>query len=162
MSKEKKNCCCRSAIYSSLLLLVCGTILFTAGSKCLAQSASSALAADWLESTTPDVSPSEAALLKRSQASLMSDVITGDAWKPYRSVMPSLGSYRGILNWDSAFHAANWPRKCLPTFSTGYRPIAPASANATIPGPAKARMQRVWDGPLHSPSPLSLIGTMTT
>ena len=35
----------------------------------------------------------------------MSNVITGDAWKPYRGVMPSLGSYRGIWNWDSAFHA---------------------------------------------------------
>jgi putative isomerase len=105
MSKEMKKCCCRSVIHSSVLLLVCGTILFAAGSKCRAQSASSALAANWLDKATRDVSPPEAALLKRSRATLMRNVITGDAWKPYRGVMPSLGSYRGIWNWDSAFHA---------------------------------------------------------
>ncbi len=105
MPQEMKNCCRRSVIYSSLLLLLCATTLFTARSKCLAQSASSALAADWLGRTSRDVSLSEAALLKRSQATLMNNVITGDAWKPYRGVMPSLRSYRGIWNWDSAFHA---------------------------------------------------------
>ena len=105
MSKKKKKCCCRSVIYRSVVLFVCGTILFAAGSKCRAQFASSALAADWLDKATRDVSPLEAALLKRSQATLMRNVITGDAWKPYRGVMPSLGSYRGIWNWDSAFHA---------------------------------------------------------
>jgi len=101
MPKNKRNCFARPA----LLLLACGTILFTAGSKCLAQSASSSPAADWLAKTTREVSPSEAELLKRSQATLLGNVITGDAWKPYRGVMPSLGTYRGIWNWDSAFHA---------------------------------------------------------
>jgi hypothetical protein len=95
MSKEK-NSGCRSAIHSLLLLLVCVTLLFTAGWEGRAQSASSALAAEWLDRTTRNVSPSEAALLKRSQATLLKNVITGEAWKPYRGVMPSLGSYRGI------------------------------------------------------------------
>jgi hypothetical protein len=44
-------------------------------------------------------------LLKRSQATLIGNVIGGDAWKPYRGVLPSLGNYRGIWDWDSAFHA---------------------------------------------------------
>lgn len=43
--------------------------------------------------------------MKRAQATLLGNLVEGDAWKPYRGVMPSLGTYRGIWNWDSAFHA---------------------------------------------------------
>ena len=51
------------------------------------------------------VTPVESALLKRARQTLLDNRVTGDAWKPYTGIMPSLGTYRGIWNWGSAFHA---------------------------------------------------------
>ncbi|GLH71701.1 hypothetical protein GETHLI_02030 [Geothrix limicola] len=65
----------------------------------------------WLASASSTVSPEQALLLKRSQATLMGNIVRCEAWKPYRGIMPSLGTYRGVWNWDSAFHAvalAKW------------------------------------------------------
>jgi putative isomerase len=63
------------------------------------------LPAVWLAESTKNVTPAESNLLTRAQATLLGNIITGDGWKPYRGFMPSLGTYRGVWNWDSAFHA---------------------------------------------------------
>lgn len=63
------------------------------------------LAAAWLAKLSATVTPAEAKLLQRSQATLLGNIVQCDGWKPYRGIMPSLGTYRGVWNWDSAFHA---------------------------------------------------------
>jgi putative isomerase len=62
-------------------------------------------ASAWAAKASKKVTPAEAELLRRAQATLLGNVVEGKAWAPYRGVMPSLGSYRGVWNWDSAFHA---------------------------------------------------------
>jgi glycogen debranching enzyme len=62
-------------------------------------------ASDWPGEASRGKPADEAELLKRAQETLLGNLIEGEAWKPYRGVMPSLGTYRGIWNWDSAFHA---------------------------------------------------------
>lgn len=59
----------------------------------------------WLAQSSAKVSPEQAILLQRAQATLLGNIVKCDAWKPYRGIMPSLGTYRGVWNWDSAFHA---------------------------------------------------------
>ena len=59
----------------------------------------------WRAKVSKKVTPPEAELLKRSRATLLDNLVEGKAWAPYRGAMPSLGTYRGIWNWDSAFHA---------------------------------------------------------
>ena len=59
----------------------------------------------WLDESSRLVAPGQAILLKRAQATLLGNIVHGDAWKPYPGIMPSLGTYRGVWNWDSAFHA---------------------------------------------------------
>jgi putative isomerase len=63
------------------------------------------LAADWLKRVSSKVSPEGARLLQRAQETLLGNIVVCDGWKPYRGIMPSLGTYRGVWNWDSAFHA---------------------------------------------------------
>ncbi len=60
---------------------------------------------DWPTTPTKQITPTDMQLLKRARATLLGNRISGDAWKPYTGIMPSLGTYRGIWNWDSAFHA---------------------------------------------------------
>lgn len=59
----------------------------------------------WLARVSAKAPPPEAQLLRRSQATLLGNIVKCDGWKPYRGIMPSLGTYRGVWNWDSAFHA---------------------------------------------------------
>jgi glycogen debranching enzyme len=65
---------------------------------------SSPLAAEFFTSKEK-ATPEQAALLSRSQATLLDNLVVGEAWKPYRGFIPSPGTYRGIWNWDAAFHA---------------------------------------------------------
>jgi len=62
-------------------------------------------AARWVSENTQHLSPQQAELLRRAQATLLGNIVSLPAWKPYRGVDPSLGAYQGIWNWDSAFHA---------------------------------------------------------
>jgi glycogen debranching enzyme len=59
----------------------------------------------WLAESAARLTPSEFNLLKRAQATLLGNIVSAGAWKPYRGIMPSRGTYHGIWNWDSAFHA---------------------------------------------------------
>ncbi len=63
------------------------------------------LAAQWLQQTIAHLSPQQAQLNRQAQATLLGNIVSASAWKPYRGVEPSRGSYPGIWNWDSAFHA---------------------------------------------------------
>lgn len=67
--------------------------------------ASESPAARWLTENSRRLSPQQAELLQRAQATLLGNVVSLPAWKPYRGVEPSLATYKGIWNWDSAFHA---------------------------------------------------------
>ena len=63
------------------------------------------------DTSSPEITSAEAVLIKRARDTLMGNVTTAEAWKPYRGIMPSLGTYKGVWNWDSAFHAvavSNW------------------------------------------------------
>lgn len=62
-------------------------------------------ASQWLQSEEKNLSPKEARLLGRAQATLLGNVVSLPAWAPYRGVEPSLSTYHGVWNWDSAFHA---------------------------------------------------------
>ncbi|MGA3032097.1 MAG: trehalase family glycosidase [Terracidiphilus sp.] len=62
-------------------------------------------AARWLSENSQHLSPAQAELLQRAQTTLLGNVVSLPAWKPYRGVEPSLINYKGIWNWDSAFHA---------------------------------------------------------
>lgn len=59
----------------------------------------------WLEGQSTHLSPRDAVLLKRAQATILDNVVSSAAWKPYSGVEPSRTDYRGIWNWDAAFHA---------------------------------------------------------
>lgn len=63
------------------------------------------LAAQWLQQTVTQLSPQQAQLIRRAQATLLGNIVSAPAWKPYRGVEPSRAAYPGIWNWDSAFHA---------------------------------------------------------
>jgi putative isomerase len=67
--------------------------------------ASSRLAEAWLRRVVRKLPADKLALVKRAQSTLLGNLVTGAAWTPFRGVMPSLGTYRGVWNWDSAFHA---------------------------------------------------------
>lgn len=72
------------------------------------------LPADWLSNSGKNLPPAEFTLLKRAQTTLLGNILTADAWKPYRGILPSGGTYRGIWNWDAAFHAvavSHWDGK---------------------------------------------------
>ena len=67
--------------------------------------ACTAARADWpaeLEKTSP---PDDYALITRAKETLIGNAVTGKAWAPYHGIMPSRGKYKGVWNWDSAFHA---------------------------------------------------------
>jgi|GEM_PF-49851 len=49
----------------------------------------------------------EASLLRRARATLEKNTVAGERvpWAPYRGVEPSVSGFKGVWNWDSAFHA---------------------------------------------------------
>jgi glucosidase len=94
--------CYITALLTGLLVVSC----------CMAQNSKSALkpaeirsARAWLTRVANGVTPTESNLLQHAQSTLLGNVIEDNAWKPYRGIEPSLGMYRGIWNWDAAFHA---------------------------------------------------------
>ncbi len=70
-----------------------------------AKSGKMQLAKAWLNSEASRVTPAEFKLLSRAQNTLLGNLVLSDAWKPYSGIVPSLGSYKGVWNWDAAFHA---------------------------------------------------------
>lgn len=66
---------------------------------------SAKLAQSWLDRVVPKLAPSDVSLVRRAQSTLLGNLVSGKAWEPYSGMMPSLGTYRGVWNWDSAFHA---------------------------------------------------------
>lgn len=62
-------------------------------------------AANWLAGVEKRVSPQDFNLVRRAQATLLGNITLSDAWKPYRGIVPSSGTYHGVWNWDAAFHA---------------------------------------------------------
>ncbi|MDD5140850.1 MAG: trehalase family glycosidase [Verrucomicrobiales bacterium] len=63
------------------------------------------LAGVWLAKATAGVTPVESNLLQAAQSTLLGNVVKTNAWEPYRGIEPSSSTYRGIWNWDAAFHA---------------------------------------------------------
>ncbi len=71
----------------------------------LTSAAQASDAAEWLQQNVSHLSSQNAELIRRAQATLLGNLVSAPAWKPYRGVEPSRSSYPGIWNWDSAFHA---------------------------------------------------------
>jgi putative isomerase len=71
---------------------------------------------DWIEEVSSTLTGQESSLLYRAYATLTGNITAsfdGNAcgWFPLRGIVPSPGTYRGVWNWDSAFHAraaARW------------------------------------------------------
>ena len=62
----------------------------------------------WLEKVSEGKSDREKSLLKRASETLQSNIYLEEdnyPWSPYRCVCPSKKKFKGIWNWDSAFHA---------------------------------------------------------
>ncbi len=73
----------------------------------------SAEALRWLERQKGKVSARDATLLRRSQETLYANILDGQ-WRPLRGICPSPFRYRGVWNWDAAFHAlaiSRWDAK---------------------------------------------------
>lgn len=97
---------------------MCAAIFFACGAAVAsrrpaqnAQSASAQSAAAWLSAEAKTVTPADLALLNRAQKTLLGNVVFSGSWKPYPGIVPSIGSYQGVWNWDAAFHAiavSNW------------------------------------------------------
>jgi putative isomerase len=72
--------------------------------------------APWLNALSASLSPRDARLLALAAHTLTANILEGEdsqplPWAPWRGIIPSPGSYRGIWNWDAAFHAvgvAHW------------------------------------------------------
>lgn len=67
--------------------------------------ASTKLAEAWLRRVDRRLSKPDQTLAKRALETLLGNLVAGKAWAPYQGIMPALGTYRGVWNWDSAFHA---------------------------------------------------------
>jgi len=64
-----------------------------------------ALRGEWVDEATKKFPKEEASLIRRSHDTLTGNVTLSDAWSPFRGIMPSIERYKGVWNWDSAFHA---------------------------------------------------------
>jgi putative isomerase len=64
----------------------------------------SAEAAAWLEQQKGKDSERDLSLLRRGQETLYANIMDGQ-WRPLRGISPSPFKYRGVWNWDAAFHA---------------------------------------------------------
>lgn len=70
----------------------------------------------WLKQYQPDFNPRDYRLLERAAHTLTANILVPTEsqplpWSPLRGIMPSPGTYRGVWNWDAAFHAvgvAHW------------------------------------------------------
>lgn len=62
-------------------------------------------ATTWAREVAPHRSEAERVLLARSRATLLGNIVLSPAWAPHRGIVPSPRVYRGIWNWDAAFHA---------------------------------------------------------
>ncbi len=65
----------------------------------------------WLNSLESSLSPRDHQLLARAARMLTANILESTEdhampWSPLRGIMPSPGTYRGVWNWDAAFHAA--------------------------------------------------------
>ncbi len=100
-----KRCLAGLVISAGFIALAGNSPAETLLPRALCEEATPMLPTDWLAESVKKVTPQQANLLTRAQATLLGNMVSGDAWKPYRGFMPSLGTYRGIWNWDSAFHA---------------------------------------------------------
>jgi putative isomerase len=70
-----------------------------------------ALCDEWLSEFYGKLPQRDYALLDRSVRTLLGNILDSSPdkplpWHPWRGITPSLISFRGIWNWDSAFHAA--------------------------------------------------------
>ena len=69
----------------------------------------------WLASLSNHVSPRDLALLERAAVTLQSNVLQPQPgqtlpWAPHPGIIPSPAGYRGVWNWDAAFHAVGVSR----------------------------------------------------
>jgi putative isomerase len=100
--------------FGSLTLVLCLAFSLIGSYSIAAPQVQSTHSYDWPSKPTRTVTQFDLELLNRAKATLLGNQVAGDAWKPYRGIMPSLGTYRGIWNWDSAFHAigiSHWDDK---------------------------------------------------
>ena len=58
----------------------------------------------WLDQQKAKVSARDAELLGRAQETLYANILDGQ-WRPLGGISPSLFRYRGVWNWEAAFHA---------------------------------------------------------
>jgi putative isomerase len=86
--------------------LSCGVALVAAETErtTLGPQKPSPAAIRWLEQQKTKVSPRDGELLRRAQETLYANILDGQ-WRPLRGISPSPYQYRGVWNWDGAFHA---------------------------------------------------------
>jgi putative isomerase len=61
-------------------------------------------AVTWLEQQKTKTSSRDVDLLRRAQETFYANILDGQ-WRPVRGISPSPFHYRGVWNWDGAFHA---------------------------------------------------------
>jgi putative isomerase len=61
----------------------------------------------FLEVNREKLTSRDADLLQRAVKTLCGNTVApdGNPWSPHRGIIPSAGTYRGVWNWDAAFHA---------------------------------------------------------
>jgi glycogen debranching enzyme len=101
-------------IYGALMSLACSWCAEPLVQGKPGEDVAPVLPADWPAVSAKKVTPAELNLLTRAQATLLDNIVLRDAWKPYRGIMPAVGTYRGVWNWDGVFHAvavSHWDSK---------------------------------------------------
>ena len=89
----------------AVLLLGSGALLGDENQKpALGPQKPAAEAVRWLQRQKAGVSGRDFALLRRAQETLYANILDGQ-WRPLRGICPSPMRYRGVWNWDAAFHA---------------------------------------------------------
>jgi len=108
------------ALFGILMSVVISVCIFISTFSCAAADAPPEKAAKpvviipaqaWLAETSARLAPNESNLLARTQTILLGNIVRSEAWNSDRAIVPSTTTYRGIWNWDSAFHAiavSNW------------------------------------------------------
>jgi putative isomerase len=76
----------------------------------------SSTAETWLKNTSTSLPPRDARLLAKAQSTLLGNILPPLApeqktpWHPYRGICPAPERFRGMWNWDTAFHAVGVSR----------------------------------------------------
>jgi putative isomerase len=75
-----------------------------------------ALAQNFLDTNAEKLNRRDSELLARAVQTLHANTVGPEQmpWAPHRGIIPSFGTYRGVWNWDAAFHAlavARWDPK---------------------------------------------------